>query len=407
MTISVEQIAPTYVQLALAIEQHKPGYVDAYYGPSEWQDQAKAKGLRPLVELAQECADLNTALAADTNLDPQRRDFLTKQGRAMQTSLRILQGEQPALVEETETLYDITPAWMDEIIFDEAQRRLDELLPAGDLSTGGSLIERMAARKKAVNVTIEPGSPLLDEVIVELQRRTTARFSLPPDESFEVQLVTDKPWSAYNWYLGNFRSLIEINIDRPIDVIRLVHLMAHEGYPGHHTELSIKEARLTREQGWIEHAITLLDSAACVIAEGIATRALTTLMSDEELVDWCTAELLPRAGLAHLDARRELAIETARVQLAEVSNNAAFLLFEQAAGEAELVAYLQRYGLSTEQEAQQTIRFLKYARSYIFTYRYGGEILDALFAKFPDHDHWFARLLSEAVTPSQIRAWLE
>jgi len=46
-------------------------------------------------------------------------------------------------------------------------------------------------------------------------------------------------------------------------------------------------------------------------------------------------------------------------------------------------------------------------RSYIFTYRYGGEMLDALFATQGDRDPWFVRLLTEPVTPSQIRSWTE
>ncbi len=37
-----------YVQLAFWIERHYPGYVDAYYGPSELKTQAMAGELPPL-----------------------------------------------------------------------------------------------------------------------------------------------------------------------------------------------------------------------------------------------------------------------------------------------------------------------------------------------------------------------
>jgi hypothetical protein len=401
MTASTDAIVQDYLQLALAIEQHKAGYVDAYHGPAEWRAQAEAAGPRPLAELAGAAAELAAALTPTALPQAQRRDFLTRQVRAMQTTLAMLQGQSFDLVTETEALFDISPGWVAESIFEAAQVNLAELLPPGD-----SLVERVAAHETAMQISLEADSPLLSQVVAELRHRSQARFPLPPGESFEVKLVRDEPWSAYNWYLGNFRSRIEINTDLPITINDLVEVIAHEGYPGHHTELVAKEANLIRDQGWLEHTIILLDSPSCVVAEGIATRALTTLMTDGERVDWYRNELFPRAGLAHLEAGRIQAIETARQQLAGVPGNAAFLMFEHNAADAEILAYIQRYRLSTAQEAGQLLRFLKHARSYTFTYFHGGKLLDDLLAQQSDRDACFARLLREAVTPSQIRAGL-
>jgi len=391
--------------LALAIGQHISGYVDAYYGPPEWADQAKAKGLRPAGELAREASNLAAALADDTEMDSQQHDFLTRQVRAMQTSLRILQGEQLTLAEEVKALYDITPEWVDEAIFQEAHRTLDELLPAGD-----SLLERMATRNKATEVPFERVGPLLHEIVAELRRRAQARFPLPSGESFDLQLVTDQPWVAYHWYLGHFRSRIDVNTDLPLHITDLTDLIAHEGYPGHHTELSIKESQLVCEQGRIEHCIALINAPSCVVSEGIATRALSILMTDEEQIAWHAEELFPRAGFSHLDARREYMITANTAQfgkLVGVAGNAAFLLHDQGASADEAVAYLQRYELLSVEEARKLVDFLSNPlfRSYVFNYRYGGELLDALFAAQDDRDHWFARLLTEPVTPSQIGSW--
>ena len=49
----------------------------------------------------------------------------------MQTSLRLLQGEQLPLTEEVTLLYDITPTWVDEREFDEAHRQLERSTAAG------------------------------------------------------------------------------------------------------------------------------------------------------------------------------------------------------------------------------------------------------------------------------------
>src|SRR5262245_55915105 len=37
------RIAESYVRLAVALGGHDPSYVDAYYGPPEWREQAKAR----------------------------------------------------------------------------------------------------------------------------------------------------------------------------------------------------------------------------------------------------------------------------------------------------------------------------------------------------------------------------
>ena len=224
MTTTPETIAERYVKLGLALEAHLPGYVDAYYGPAAWRAEVEAAGARPVAELAIEADALAEALDADPELDPQRHDFLATQVSAMQTSLRALRGEPLSLTEEAEGLYDIHPAWTDEAIFDEAHRELDDLLPPG-----GSLIERMIARRTALEIPVEQVKSLLGEITAALRQRTKARFPLPEDEAFEVHFVKDQPWSGYNWYLGGCRSRIDINTDLPLRIAHLTGLAGARG----------------------------------------------------------------------------------------------------------------------------------------------------------------------------------
>lgn len=81
-------------------------------------------------------------------------------------------------------------------------------------------------------------------------------------------------------------------------------------------------------------------------------------------------------------------------------------MHDQGAGEDEVAAYLQRYGLLNPEEACKEVELIAdlLFRSYIFTSRCGGELFDVLFAAKDDQDHWFTRLLTEPVTPSQIRS---
>jgi hypothetical protein len=200
MTTSADLVPQRYVHLYLSIDQHIPGYVDAYFGPPEWRDQAKE---RPIAELVSEASSLAGSIAGDTEMDPQRRDFLTRQVRAMQTSLSMLQGDQLTLAEETEALYDITPEWVDEAVFTEAHQTLDELLPAGN-----SLIDRMTTRKKATEIATEHAKSLLGEITAELRRRVRERFPLPPNETFELQIVAGELCCSETSAPGLFEDIV-------------------------------------------------------------------------------------------------------------------------------------------------------------------------------------------------------
>ena len=406
VTTPAREIAQRYVRLALAVGQHFPWYVDAYFGPPEWADRASREGARPVDILMREASDLIAVLAGDGGaaMDAQRCDFLARQALAMQTTLRTLHGEQLPIAEEVNALFDLSPKWIDEAVFEEAHRALDALLPAGE-----SLSQHMAIRREATEVGFELARPLLREISAELRRRTQTRYPLPLGESLELQLVSGQPYYANNCYLGDFRSRLDLNTDIPLHITELVYLMAHEGYPGHHTEFSIKDSRLARGQNRIEHCISLINTPSCVVSEGIATRALSTLMTDEEQVAWHEEELFPRAGFTHLDAHHEHAIGTIMAphgELAGAHSNAIFLMHDRGVGEGEVAAYLQRYGLLSPEEARKEVEFIAdpFFRSYLFTYRCGGELLDGLFAAQDDLDHWFARLLTEPITPGQIRS---
>jgi len=391
-----------YVRLALAINEHLPGYVDSYFGPTQWTEAAKQAGKLPLHGLQERADRLAGDIAQADTFDPQRRDFLALQVRAMQMSLRLLDGEQIPLAEEVEVLYDVQPGWKDEAHFLEAQKQLDELLPPGD-----SVKQRLDSWRKSLELPIDKVKELLPGIANRLRELTRRKFNLPEGESFHLDFVSKEPWGAYNWYLGQYKSRIAINTDLPLEVTRPADLIAHEGYPGHHTELAMKEAKLIRQRNYREHVLTLINSPSCVISEGIATTALETILPDAELEAWYAEEILPRAGLSQVDAARMMAISRARARLAGVRGNAAFMFHDQKKSEEEVKSYLQKFELSTEKLAEQTIKFISNPlyRSYIFTYHVGRELLQELFARV-DRDEYFARLLQEPVTPSQIRAWI-
>lgn len=403
MEQSNQQMIEEYIRLALALEEYLPGYVDSYFGPDEWKTQAKQAGKLPLGNLTERAARLANDISEADEMDAQRRDFLARQVRAMQMSLRLLVGEKVSLAEEVNALYDVQPEWVDETNFEKAHEELDSLLPPG-----ASLAERKQEWNRSLEIPIEKVKELLPSIIKRMQELAHRKFNLPAEETFTLEFVSDQPWAAYNWYLGGFRSRIQINTDLPLRISALTDLIAHEGYPGHHTELSIKEQNLVRKKGFQEHTIALINSPSCVVAEGIATSALKTLLSDEELSEWYEEELLPRAGLSHIDPKRMIAIGNALRGTKGIMGNVSFMLYDRHQGRDEAEQYLRRYALATDREIKHLIRFVSepLSRSYVFTYDIGYDLLEELFVH-RDRDEHFTRILEEPVTPSQIRAWIQ
>src|SRR6476620_8157600 len=60
---TMNDIATSYVKLVLAVGQHDSDYVDAYYGPPEWRQEAEARKLS-LTEIASRAATLGGELAS-------------------------------------------------------------------------------------------------------------------------------------------------------------------------------------------------------------------------------------------------------------------------------------------------------------------------------------------------------
>ena len=60
----VNAVAERYAHLVLALGQHDPDYVDAFYGPAEWKTQAE-KEKKSLDQIAAEAAELSATLNQD------------------------------------------------------------------------------------------------------------------------------------------------------------------------------------------------------------------------------------------------------------------------------------------------------------------------------------------------------
>ncbi|MBP8001915.1 MAG: hypothetical protein KA314_08885 [Chloroflexi bacterium] len=390
----IDPFGQAYLRLTLEIDKHIDGYIDAYLGPDELKAEVNAAAKKPASALLDDLAQLRDTIPAD---DPARQAYLTAQFRAIECTLLMLNGQTFDYLEEVRRIYDINPQLTDEAVFTQAHAALDTVLPGS-----GSLVERLNEDRKRFEIATEKALPLLEMTLEEARGRTRHFVTLVEGEAIELRLTKDQPWGAYNWYLGNGRSLVEFNTDLPTSALGLLNTMAHEGYPGHHTEHQLKEKHLLHDKGYAECASFLLHSPAAVIAEGIATTAQEIIFPGDTAYEYIALMVLPAAGIQGVTAA-ELSRKTeAGKHLRTVTNNAAILYHTGQLNEAQTLDYLQTYALVNERRARQSFRFMSNPlfRSYGFTYTQGYQLIEQ--ASQGDKTTLFKRLLVEQMLPSQL-----
>jgi hypothetical protein len=411
MATSEQAAAETYVRLVLALGRHDEAFVDAYYGPEVLRTEV-AEAAWSLEEINKRAAVLEVDLRRLPPLDGQpdaeliglRRAYLARQIGALRTRLTMLQGRRYLFDEESRELYDAVAPRNGESTFADALAALDTRLTGS-----GELPARFAAFRQAFVIPPAKLDAVFTAAIAECRRRTAAHVTLPPGERFTVGYVTGKPWSGYNWYKGNFTSLIEVNTDLPVFIDRAIDLACHEGYPGHHVYNSLLEQHLVKARGWIEFSVYPLFSPQSLIAEGTANYGIQVAFSDAERRAFERDTLFPLAGLdpARVDEYYDVLALTKRLSYA--GNEAARGYLDGRMDQARAADWLVRYALNTPAQAAQRVKFFDAYRSYVINYNLGEDLVKRYVESRAGDDaaaRWdvFAKLLASPRLPSNLTA---
>ena len=370
---NVNALAERYVHLVLAMGQHDKDYVDAFYGPAEWKTKAE-KEKKPLDAIREEAMDLFGLLSEQPvppdNLERARLESLMKQLAALEARVRIVKGERLKFDDESRALYDAVAPTQPESQFQKVLAQLEAKLP-GD----GPILQRYEEWRKRFVIPKEKLDAVFLLAIKECRARTLAKVELPPNESFTVEYVTNKSWSGYNWYHGNFRSVIQVNTDLPVYIDRALDLAAHEGYPGHHVYNALLEKHLVKDRGWVEFSVYPLFSPQSLIAEGTANYGKEVVFSQAERMKFEKEVLFPAAGIDPKLADEYYAVQEMTKELSYAVNEAArrYLNGEIDAGAA--AAWLEKYALMEPKRAQQRVRFIDQYRSYVINYNLGEDMV--------------------------------
>lgn len=396
--MSLDTFGRDYLLLSLRIGKLIDGYIDAYFGPLELSQLVKEEKETSPKLLLKKCKNLHLDLHNQGYIEERVR-FLDKMLSAMETSLELVQGKKIPFLEQVFRLYDIKPELIDDSVFHKLAAKMDSLYEGT-----GTIAERREAIEQRRTISKERVEEVYNRAFKIVKERTHELLGdlLPKSESLSLNFVTDQPWAAYNWYLGNFKSRIDINSDLPPDWSTMLMLASHEGYPGHHTEHATKEQLLYQNEQRFEHCVLIIQAPESVVAEGIGNTGIDLLFSSHERTTIELENLCPDKE-EEMDIETLIAQQKIRTEARGLLNNLAIYAHVDGWSDDELVKYALDFGFVQENRVRQQLLFIRNPlwSSYTFNYFFGETLIKKKYGERPSVKD-FKTLLTKPVLPSDL-----
>jgi hypothetical protein len=395
--MDLDNFAKNYLSLGLRVNKHINGYVEHYYGPSEIKRAVDLERKFSPRKLLNDCNNLKDQLKHQ-GFEEKRCKFLQKNLYSIHTILQWLNGENIPYLELVEKLFDFKPILYEDEFFHDLSLKADELYKGK-----GSLPVRMNKYAKRRKITKRLLKKEFLEALKIVRKQTQKIFPglLPEYERLEVAEVKDQSWSMYCWYLGNYTSKIEINVDATHYWTHLFDAVCHETYPGHHTERLKKEQYLYYNKGYFESSILLIYTPEMVISEGIGSLAERVIFNPTEGLQILLDHFSP-------NPKREDTIEDLvnqseiREGFRRLQSNLAYHKHVDKWCNDKLIKYCEFFEVVPSQGIKSILDFISDELWAPYTPIYQGERL--ITEKFgnPIEPKYFLRLLSEQLLPSDL-----
>lgn len=335
--------------------------VDAYFGPENLSPD-KTKGHLPPEKLL---VNFDTLIGRSKEIDNElRRIVIASDLESLKAVVRWLSGEDFPYVRLVEEIFGITPCRFGQKEIRRAQQLVED---ASAYLPGSNVSEKVLKWREESKIAGEALKKMVDTEIAarteEIRRLFEERVFAHLPEKVEnkgivYKTVTGEPWTAYNYYQGNYMSINAINIDMPFNRYRLARALWHE-YE-HHVANLCKE-KYYRENKALDLAAVLLHTKRNVIDEGTAD---------------CAREFL---GLQFEGGNSEL-VESINNLEKMVGLNVAYMLNVENVDEETVAEYTASETFRPIEEARKTNAFQRplapngkpnFFKPYDYTYFFG------------------------------------
>lgn len=253
-----------------------------------------------------------------------RRLFLEALVRSLRAAMRIFRGEPTTYAERLVELVGVPAREADEEVIAGLHGELDAALVRRKILRGG-LAERVRAWQNDRFIPVEKLESVYAELQEEAVRRTAATVFDPGD--FRMRLVL-RP-GTYSAGRCNFsEGTMEINTDLGCTRSAMKHLVTHENFPGHATQLLYTLDAFRKGRATADVLLCTMNGVPGVIQEGIGDQAT-------ELIDWVEDD----------DDVIQIALRRLRIA---VATTASWRLMQLGEDEAEVVSYILRTGFALD-----------------------------------------------------------
>jgi hypothetical protein len=400
--LSVDVIAERYVRLTLQLAQHQPSLLESWLGPSSWRPGPR----RPVVALHSEIARLAAEVESvrrDVNASSDRVQYLRRQVASLLLAARRLSGESMTFREEARAAFGedaaaLLPDPQVNVALSAEERRaradLEDRLPGR-----GPLQPRYVAFRTQQAIAPARLDATLHAALSLCRSQVRSHVPLPDDEQVQIEAANGIGFEAIASYHTRFRTQVRIDTSGPIDIARVVWLMAHESYPGHHMQHVLADRDLVQAHGAVERALYPAFGWHLLAAEGAAEAGAALLLDGDGFRAACrdlaSAAGTPRSAIDDLVSVQR-SVSSLDAAIARVA--AAYL--DHTVNREAAVEQLTAEALVPD--AKQLLALIERQRTRVLAYPIGRRLVSGHVVAAPAERRWdrLAQIARTLVLPA-------
>lgn len=403
--IDLNNSASELVTITLKLGELDPDLVDSYIGEEILESTAEIK----LELIEKDINNLQERLKkkeTKNEIETFRKKYQLALLSSLECRIKYLKEEKVEFLDECEQIYQYRPKIKPISYYDSLLVNLDTLIPGE-----GDLIDRYSDYREKFTVNNENIDNSFKNALNYAADKTKQYIDLPSEEGVIIEYMEGAPWSAYNWYKGNYKSLIQVN--KSVDILfeKILDLAAHESYPGHHVYYSKREQHFYRDSGFVEFSIYPLYSPISFLAEGTAEYGIDLVFPEKEKIEFILNNINEAKDFTREEIKRYIDILNIFESLDEVIINISQKYLDGEIRIEKAVRILQKYGLESEVSAIRRMNFVRRYRSYIINYTLGKRFVKNYIEKnaTDETSKWniYKELIEKPYLPDDLKKELE
>jgi hypothetical protein len=220
--------------------------------------------------------DLNRLQESVAGLGSERRRvFATDMIRSLKIAVRLFAGASPSFELKVRDLVGAPVGPVDPALIDAISARIDTLLRGRGFHRG-TLAERITAWESSGFIDVQAIEPTVRALMAEARRRTAETIFDCGDFEMSLNPVKNVPYTARCSFS---EGKMDLNLENGFTRAALKHLVAHEVFPGHATQLLYTLDGVERGTSEPEALLCTANTVLGCVQEGIGDDGV-------ELIDW-------------------------------------------------------------------------------------------------------------------------